>query len=83
MRTKTLINRYFQPGEITPPFNSILFVNQGTTTVSIRGLILAPGASFADNGNFEENNDTLYRFDFTGVGVNSLLVVIKKIVPNV
>lgn len=78
--TRTQISKYFRAGEITPPFNSILFRNEGTSSVIVNGLTLAPGEFFADNGTMMEENKTLYRFRFDGVGVNRLIVAVKYLV---
>jgi hypothetical protein len=79
-KTRTVIAKYFEAGEITPPFNSIMFVNEGTSDVILNGLLISPGANFRDNGTFDEFNYTIYRWRFAGVGVNRLIVTKKDIV---
>jgi hypothetical protein len=79
-KTRVQVSKYFQSGEITPPFNSILFVNEGTSTVILNGLQILPGQSYADNGTTNEENFTLYRYRFVAPGVNRLLVAVKYLV---
>ena len=80
MKTKTNISKYYKSGEITPPFNSIMLVNQGTTNVNLNGFIIAPGEVFIDSGTEGEINETLYKFSFEGVGVNRLIAFVKKFI---
>jgi hypothetical protein len=80
IKTRVVVNKYFEAGEITPPFNSILFANEGTTTVIVNGLTVLPGQNFIDNGFQEEFNYTVYRFRFVGPGVNRLIVAKKEVV---
>jgi hypothetical protein len=82
-KTRTTISKYFQSGEITPPFNSILFRNEGTSSVIVNGLTLAPGEFYLDNGTMFENNYTLYSFRFVQPGVNRLIVAVKYLVNGI
>jgi hypothetical protein len=79
-KTRVVVSKYFEGGEITPPFNSILFVNEGTSIIILNGLQLLPGQNYADNGTTDEQNYSLYRFRFVAPGVNRLIVVVKYLV---
>lgn len=57
-----------------------MFSNEGSTTVVLNGLTIAPGAVYSDNGFEGEYNYTIYRWTFVGAGVNRLIVVKKEIV---
>jgi hypothetical protein len=80
IKTRVVVNKYFEAGEITPPFNSILFANEGTSDVILNGLTILPGQVYIDNGFQEEFNFTVYRFRFVAPGVNRLMVAKKEIV---
>ena len=80
IKTRVVINKYFEAGEITPPFNSILFANEGTSDVILNGLTILPGQTYIDNGFQDEMNFTVYRFRFVAPGVNRLMVAKKEIV---
>jgi hypothetical protein len=69
---------YFQSGQTPSECNSIAFINTGTTNVIIEGLVLLPTQSWSVAGNFCEINVKYYNFVFSGVGNNSLTVIIKR-----
>ena len=83
IKTRVSIAKYFDGGEISPPFNSILFANEGTTTIILNGLQILPGQNYIDNGFQDEMNFTVYRFRFVAPGVNRLIVVKKDIVNGI
>ena len=69
---------FYQSGSSPSNSNSIIFINTGTSTINIEGLILTPAQSFAIDGNEGEINIKTYYFQFTGVGVNALTVIYKR-----
>jgi len=71
---------FYQSGSTPSNANSILFVNTGTTTINIEGLVLTPAQSWSIEGNECEINTKTYYFQFTGVGINALTVIYKKYV---
>lgn len=83
IKTRVSIAKYFEGGEISPPFNSILFANEGTSTIILNGLQILPGQNYIDNGFQDEMNFTVYRFRFVSPGVNRLIVVKKDIVNGI
>ena len=58
--------------------NSILFINEGTTTALIENVSLQPQQSFSIDGNSCEYMDQTLQINFSGIGNNNL-VVIKKV----
>lgn len=59
--------------------NSILFLNQGTTTVLINDIFpLSSGASLEISGNQNEIDSTVYKLGFTGAGTNLLNIWTKE-----
>jgi hypothetical protein len=60
--------------------NSVIFVNQGTTNVTVDGFLLTPNQSLNITGNLNEINVKVYTFNFSGAGVNQLTVVLKRYV---
>lgn len=58
--------------------NSVIFVNTGTSNVTVDGLQLTPNQSLNITGNENEVNVKIYYFNFTGAGVNSLTVLYKR-----
>lgn len=69
---------FFQSGSTPTNCNSVLFVNTGTTTINIEGLILTPAQSWNIDGNENEINVKTYYFTFSGVGTNALTVIFKR-----
>lgn len=69
---------FFQSGSTPTNSNSVLFVNTGTTTINIEGLILSPAQSWSVEGNNDEINVKTYYFTFSGVGTNALTVIYKR-----
>lgn len=61
--------------------NTIIFYNQGQSTVVIDQLILSPGASWTIEGNKDEINVTFYNIQFQ-VGTNPSLLITRKIVEK-
>lgn len=60
--------------------NSVIFVNQGTSNVTVDGFLLTPNQSLNITGNVDEVNVKVYNFNFSGAGVNQLTVVLKRYV---
>jgi hypothetical protein len=60
--------------------NSIIFVNQGTSNVTVDGFLLTPNQSWNITGNENEINVKVYTFNFSGAGVNQLTVILKRYV---
>ena len=60
--------------------NSVIFVNTGTTNVTIDGFTLTPNQSWNITGNQDEILVKVYSFNFTGSGVPSLTVLFKRYV---
>lgn len=58
--------------------NSILFINQGTTTVIVENITIAPSQSFSIDGNEMEYMEATIQINFSGAGNNNL-VVVKKV----
>ena len=56
--------------------NSVIFVNTGTTNVTIDGFTLTPNQSWNITGNENEVLVKVYYFNFSGTGTNSLTVLI-------
>jgi len=79
-KTRTVVSKYFEAGEVTPPFNCIMFKNEGTTTVNLNGFLIQPNEVYRDNGFTDEFNFTIYRWRFSGRGINRLIVIKKEIV---
>lgn len=73
---------YNQPAMINGQCNSMTYVNQGTSTAFINGVLrLDPGQSFTLDGNEGEWDNGNYQITFqTGVGADyNYLVVIRKV----
>jgi len=60
--------------------NSVIFVNQGTSNVTVDGFLLTPNQSWNITGNENEINVKVYSFNFSGSGVNQLTVIFKRYV---
>ena len=60
--------------------NSVIFVNTGTTNVTIDGFTLTPNQSWNITGNENEVLVKVYYFNFSGTGTNSLTVLFKRYV---
>ena len=60
--------------------NSVIFVNQGTSNVTVDGFLLTPNQSWNITGNENEMNVKVYSFNFSGSGVNQLTVIFKRYV---
>ena len=60
--------------------NSVIFVNQGTSNVTVDGFLLTPNQSWNITGNENEINAKVYSFNFSGAGVNQLTVILKRYV---
>jgi len=58
--------------------NSVIFVNQGTTNVTVDGFLLTPNQSLNITGNQDEINVKIYTFNFSGSGTNQLTIVLKR-----
>jgi hypothetical protein len=58
--------------------NSILFINTGTSAVTIDGVTIQQGQQFRVDGNYMEILVKTYYFTFAAGGVNSLTVVFKR-----
>ena len=57
--------------------NSILFINQGTTTAIVENITIAPSQSFSIDGNEMEYMEATIQITFSGAGNNNLIVVKK------
>lgn len=62
--------------------NTIIFYNQGGTSVTIDQLILTPGTSWTIEGNKDEINTTYYNVSFQDIGSNPNLCITRKIVEQ-
>jgi hypothetical protein len=60
--------------------NSVIFVNQGTSNVTVDGFLLTPNQSWNITGNQDEINVKVYTFNFSGAGTNQLTVILKRYV---
>lgn len=60
--------------------NGVIFVNQGTSNVTIDGFTLTPNQSWNIQGNQDEILVKIYSFNFSGSGVNQLTVLFKRYV---
>jgi hypothetical protein len=69
-----------QSGQTDTNANSVIFVNQGTSNVTVDGFLLTPNQSWNITGNRDEINVKVYSFNFSGVGVNQLTVILKRYV---
>lgn len=69
-----------QSGQTDTNANSVIFVNQGTSNVSVDGFLLTPNQSWNITGNRDEINVKVYSFTFSGAGVNQLTVILKRYV---
>jgi hypothetical protein len=69
-----------QSGQTDTNANSVIFVNQGTSNVTIDGFLLTPNQSWNITGNRDEINIKVYSFNFSGVGTNQLTVILKRYV---
>ena len=69
-----------QSGQTDTNANSVIFVNQGTSNVTIDGFLLTPNQSWNITGNENEINVKVYSFNFSGSGVNQLTVILKRYV---
>jgi hypothetical protein len=58
--------------------NSILFINTGTSAVTIDGVTIQQGQQFRIDGNYMEILIKTYYFTFASGGGNSLTVVYKR-----
>lgn len=71
---------FSQSGQTDTNANSIIFVNQGTSNVTVDGFLLTPNQSWNITGNENEVNVKVYSFNFSGTGVNQLTVIFKRYV---
>lgn len=60
--------------------NSVIFVNTGTTNVTIDGFTLTPNQSWNITGYTDEILVKTYNFNFSGAGTNQLTVLFKRYV---
>lgn len=67
-------------GQTDTNANSVIFVNQGTTNVTVDGFLLTPNQSWNIAGNQDEVLIKVYSFNFSGSGVNQLTVLYKRYV---
>jgi hypothetical protein len=65
-------------GQTDTNCNSILFINSGTSTVTVEGVVLAVGQQFRVDGNLDEMLVKTLQFTFATGGVNQLTVVFKR-----
>lgn len=69
-----------QSGQTDTNANSVIFVNQGTSNVTVDGFLLTPNQSWNITGNRDEINVKIYSFNFSGTGTNQLTVILKRYV---
>jgi len=69
-----------QSGQTDTNANSVIFVNQGTSNVTVDGFLLTPNQSWNVTGNRDEINVKVYSFNFSGAGINQLTVILKRYV---
>ena len=69
-----------QSGQTDTNANSVIFVNQGTSNVTVDGFLLTPSQSWNITGNRDEINVKVYSFNFSGTGTNQLTVILKRYV---
>lgn len=69
-----------QSGQTDTNANSVIFVNQGTSNVTVDGFLLTPNQSWNITGNRDEINIKVYSFNFSGAGTNQLTVILKRYV---
>ena len=69
-----------QSGQTDTNANSVIFVNQGTSNVTVDGFLLTPNQSWNITGNQDEENVKVYSFNFSGTGTNQLTVILKRYV---
>jgi hypothetical protein len=55
-----------QSGQTDTNANSVIFVNQGTSNVTVDGFLLTPNQSWNITGNRDEINVKVYSFNFSG-----------------
>lgn len=67
-------------GQTDTNANSVIFVNQGTSNVTVDGFLLTPNQSWNITGNQDEVNVKVYSFNFSGTGTNQLTVILKRYV---
>ena len=67
-------------GQTDTNANSVIFVNQGTSNVTVDGFLLTPNQSWNITGNQDEVNVKVYSFNFSGTGPNQLTVILKRYV---
>ena len=69
---------YFSNGQVKSDCADIIFINTGTTTITInQSLPLAPGQSFTFSANAGEIDRTIYTYTFSGAGTNSITIFRK------
>lgn len=71
------ISIYQQGQYIQSDCADITFLNTGSSSVNVNGIILLPNQSLAFNANQNEIDTTKYYSFFQGVGSNSLTVIRK------
>jgi len=69
-----------QSGQTDTNANSVIFVNQGTSNVTVDGFLLTPNQSWNITGNRDEINVKVYSFNFSGTGTNQLTLILKRYV---
>ena len=67
-------------GQTDTNANSVIFVNQGTSNVTVDGFLLTANQSLNITGNVNEINVKVYNFNFSCAGINQLTVVLKRYV---
>lgn len=79
VNTNTNFATYFDAVTLAGGYKDILFVNQGTSTANINGLLLLAGDTLSDNSSdSNEVNNTTYEINFLAGGINNLLVITKE-----
>lgn len=65
-------------GQTDTNCNSVIFVNTGTSNVTIDGFTLTPNQSWNITGNKDEVLVKVYSFNFSGTGTNQLTALFKR-----
>ena len=71
---------FIQSSQTDSNCNSMVFVNTGTSNVTIDGFTLTTSQSWNITGYNNEMNVKVYNFNFSGAGTNQLTVIFKRYV---
>ncbi len=65
------------PGQVEPGHNGITFINRGASNAIVNGVELIPNDYLVIGGNFDEVDETKWRYTFSGAGTNKLIIIRK------